>query len=88
MERDPWVLVDFADGRISHINGVPCHMRQAYGRVMDHRLAAQEVVAQARVAGRNPRPQNLLQRAAKPPAEAGSLNLAGSINTISNQQES
>jgi hypothetical protein len=83
MMMDPWVHRDFADGRISHINGVPVHDPSVdYGKIMDHRPMARKALEQMVNDVRNRRPPSLLQRAAQPPEVVTSLNLAGSMNLI------
>lgn len=94
MMADPWVMVDFADGRISHINGVPCHQTVGRFPVVDHRPAARRAMEQRSKVGRNPPPSvtakvysvgDALPKASPTPRlanEIGSLNLVDKINVI------
>jgi hypothetical protein len=89
---NPWISRDFADGRISHINGVPC-FELVQLPVTDHRPAARKAMEQRTVItgnrlasrGRNPPPKVDLRRddkAALPGDQASSLNLVGELNVV------
>jgi hypothetical protein len=92
MMMDPWIHKDFADGRISHINGVPVHAPQDYGHVADHAVAARKAREQTvYVGGNRPAPPKREPKITvevwptRPAEEAGSLNLVGGINVIDDQ---
>lgn len=52
MMMNPWIYRDFADGRISHINGKPVHA-PSQGPVLDYLPANREAMEQLRKVGRN-----------------------------------
>lgn len=81
---NPWISRDFADGRISHINGVRC-FELVQLPVTDHRPAARRAMEQRTKVGRNPPFKVDLRRddkAALPEDQAGSLNLVGELNVV------
>lgn len=80
MMRDPWIVVDFADGRISHINGRPVHLPTDGKPVTDHRPAARKAMEQRTRIGGNQAPTAGPKPVPKP--VEGSLNLVGEINVV------
>lgn len=89
MATNPWVHADFADGRISHINGRPCHAL-SQGPVNDHTIEARKAVEQITKVGGNPTADHMARTAvhnaavaAGPaPKQEGSLNLVQPIEVM------
>lgn len=58
MAANPWVYEDFADGRISHIDGKPVHA-PSQGFVSDHRPENRKAISQNTIVGGNMPPGNV-----------------------------